>query len=121
MSDDLRNTLLAFIGTGLLGWFAVVTRRVISMLTNIDRHVIPHFAPGHDEHGRETYEHTIPYRVDQLVEENKAVREELREHMRVEEEQYEHDNIHRADREKKVDEVYEMLKAGNVEIRRDAP
>lgn len=121
MSDDLRDVLIAFAATGVLGWVAVILRGVVSDIAALARHVLPHFEPAHDEHGRETFEHTLPARVDKLVKENIAVREELREHMRAEEEQYAKDNAHRADREAKVDKMYDMLKDGNIEVRRDTP
>lgn len=55
------GVLIAFI-VGL----SVAVRRIINLLTQFDDHVLPHFAPGVDEYGREVVDHTLPERVRRI-------------------------------------------------------
>lgn len=55
---------------GILIAFAVGAtlsiRRIIHLLSILVDHVLPHFAPAVDEHGREVLGHTLPERVKKI-------------------------------------------------------
>lgn len=127
MDDGLNEIVVAVIVATVLGvggYLVVKVRTIGDDLTGLARYVLPHFEPSRDEHGREHYEHTLPARVDQLVEDQARTRRDLVDHMKAEEklreddqEQRVNDQVHRAKREAKYDELIEQLTAGNPEVR----
>ncbi len=127
MADGLNEVVVAVVVAVVLGVGAYVVAKLRTIggdLTALARHVLPHFEPSTDEYGREHYEHTLPARVDKLVEEYAQVRADLVDHMKGEEalraadiEQRIQDQVHRAKREAMYDELIEQLRAGNPEVR----
>lgn len=61
IGEVAAGVIIAFV-VGL----SVAVRRIINLLTQLDEHVLPHFAPGVDAHGRETLDHTLPERVRRI-------------------------------------------------------
>jgi hypothetical protein len=63
------ENLLAGLGIAFVVGVAAGIRKIIQLLQLINDHVVPHFRPELDQHGREDMTNTLPERVRKIEEE----------------------------------------------------